>query len=162
VTSPGHLTRLDGFAPLSAASAPSLVLSAGAVLPPEAARRARDILGVPVTEIFGSTETGAFATRVSSGGEAPWEALDDVQLAVAENGTLRVRAPHVAGASGMALNDRVELLDARRFRFHGRSDRIVKLEGKRVSLIEVEAALTVLPWVAASRAVVLDHVGPTM
>jgi len=156
ITSPAHLTRLAGIAPLPPAKHPSLVLSAGAPLAEEAAEVARVIFGVPVTEIFGSTETGAIAWRRRDRAEATWRPLPGVAIATSPDGLLCVRAPHVPGDEHVS-SDRVHIEADGGFRFRGRNDSIVKIEGKRVSLLELEEHLRRLPLVADAAVVVLDE-----
>ncbi len=50
--------------------------------------------------------------------------------------------------SQIQLDDKISLLDDGRFILHGRLDRIVKIEEKRLSLTELEQRLMALPWVA--------------
>jgi acyl-coenzyme A synthetase/AMP-(fatty) acid ligase/3-hydroxymyristoyl/3-hydroxydecanoyl-(acyl carrier protein) dehydratase len=53
------------------------------------------------------------------------------------------------GAGGdFQLDDQISLQDDGRFILHGRLDRIVKIEEKRLSLSELEQRLTDTPWVA--------------
>ncbi len=155
VTSPAHLTRLTGIGRLAADSRPGMVLSAGARLPGEAAVEAAEIFGVPTTEIFGSTETGAFATRAAAGREEPWMALPGVEIGFAADGRLRIRAPHVAGDTWVETEDLASPLPGGGFRFDGRADRVVKIEGNRVSLAELETRLASLALVAAAAVAVV-------
>jgi acyl-coenzyme A synthetase/AMP-(fatty) acid ligase len=155
ITSPAHLTRLAGIAPLPPARRPSLVLSAGAPLADEAAEVAAGIFGVPVTEIFGSTETGAIAWRRRDRAAATWRPLPGVAITSNPDGLLCVRAPHVPGNEHVS-SDRVDIEADGGFRFRGRNDSIVKIEGQRVSLPELEEHLRRLPWVADAAVVVLD------
>ena len=52
------------------------------------------------------------------------------------------------GQGGFQLDDQISLQDDGRFILHGRLDRIVKIEEKRVSLTELEQRLMAIPWVA--------------
>jgi 3-hydroxymyristoyl/3-hydroxydecanoyl-(acyl carrier protein) dehydratase len=52
------------------------------------------------------------------------------------------------GLGGFLLDDQISLQDDGRFMLHGRLDRIVKIEEKRVSLTEMEQHLMAVPWVA--------------
>src|SRR5262245_38533317 len=156
ITSPAHLTRLAGIAPLPPARRPSLVLSAGAPLTEGAAEAAAAVFGVPVTEIFGSTETGAVAWRRRDRAGAAWRALPGVAVQSSRDGLLCVRAPHVPGDEHVS-SDRVHIEADGGFRFRGRNDSIVKIEGKRVSLLELEEHLRRLPLVADAAVVVLDE-----
>lgn len=151
VTSPAHLTRLGGLSPLPPGRRPRMILSAGAALPEAAAMEARHLFGVPVTEIYGSTETGAIATRTRDGGETAWMPLPGYRVARNDAGLLRLGT----GGGAVEIADRIEELGEGGFRLLGRADRIAKIEGKRIALDEVERALTDLPEVAAAVAVVV-------
>lgn len=151
VTSPAHLSRMGGLSPLSPECRPNLVLSAGAPLPENAAAEARRVLGVAVTEIYGSTETGAVATRLRDGGDPPWHLLPGYDLGVDAEGVWHLAS---AAASG-PLGDRLEARAGGGFRLLGRADRIVKIDGKRVALNAVEQVLGQLPEVVAAAALVL-------
>lgn len=147
VVSPAHLARLEGLRPVSPALAPRAILTAGAPLAAEAARQCQAVLGVLPTEIFGSTETGAIAWRRQDVAEAPWRPLPGTETWVREGGLLTIRSPNLAPGEVVESADRV-LPCTGGFRFAGRADRIVKVEGKRVSLDALERDLVALPEVA--------------
>lgn len=149
VTSPAHLTRLGGLEPV--ANRPRLLLSAGAPLPLAAAREAKRLFGVLPTEVYGSTETGAVATRQA---DAPWQPFPGNVVRRESDGRLSLRCPYAA-PGWVAGADRVELEADGRFHLLGRVDRVAKIEGKRVGLAEVEAALAALPEIAEAQVVVL-------
>jgi acyl-coenzyme A synthetase/AMP-(fatty) acid ligase len=149
VTSPAHLTRLGG---LSAMARPALMLSAGAPLPMSAADEAERLFGVVPTEIFGSTETGAMASRTARF-DVPWSPLPGAAVGCAGDGLLALEAPWVDGVHLGA--DTVSVAADGCFHLHGRADRVVKVEGKRVGLAAVEAALCALPQVADAAVLVL-------
>lgn len=54
------------------------------------------------------------------------------------------------------MNDLVAFSDDGRFLLKGRADRIVKLDGKRVSLPEIESFLVSHPWIDEAAVLVLD------
>ncbi|CAO3424039.1 AMP-binding protein [Azospirillum doebereinerae] len=162
VTSPAHLARLEGIAPLPPGRRPSLVLSAGAPLSEEAARAAARVLGTAPTEIFGSSETGAVAHRARRLPDPAWRPLPGVTVGRTEDGCLRVRSPAVPGDGVHVGGDRVELDGDGGFRLLGRADRIVKIEGKRVSLPEVEEHLRRQPWVADAAALPVGDATPRL
>jgi acyl-coenzyme A synthetase/AMP-(fatty) acid ligase/3-hydroxymyristoyl/3-hydroxydecanoyl-(acyl carrier protein) dehydratase len=56
---------------------------------------------------------------------------------------------------GFQLDDQITLQDDGRFTLHGRSDRIVKIEEKRLSLVELEQRLMSEPWVDEAHALVI-------
>ena len=147
ITSPAHLNRLDGYAALAPDAQPCLVLSAGAPLPDAAAARALQVFGVPVTEIFGSTETGAFASRRRTHANPAWRPLPGVSVTATPDGLLSVDAPYVPDAPFLGA-DRVEIDADGGIQFGGRTDAIVKIEGKRLSLVDIERQLCALDQVA--------------
>jgi acyl-coenzyme A synthetase/AMP-(fatty) acid ligase len=153
VSSPAHLTRMAGLAPLSPDRRPSRVFSAGAPLTHEAAIDAERVLGVRPTEIFGSTETGAIATRQQKDADEPWQLLPGLAMRCGDEGRLHLLSPYV-GKAWVETADLVAPV-AGGFRWLGRADRVVKVEGRRVSLSAVESALTDLPWVAGAAVVLL-------
>jgi acyl-coenzyme A synthetase/AMP-(fatty) acid ligase len=154
VSSPAHLSRLGGIAPLPANKRPAAIFSAGAPLPLEASQEAEVILGCRPTEIFGSTETGAIATRRQTVAEQDWTMLPGHHLLDHSEGLLRLYSPY----DGKTV-ETADFIEPRGngFRFLGRAGRIVKIAGKRVGLNEVERALTSLPWIGTAAAVALSH-----
>ncbi len=152
ISSPAHLGRLAGLAPLPVTGQPAAVFSAGAPLSPVAAADLRRVLGCLPIEIFGSTETGAVATRRQEQGDEPWTLLPGNAQRTDPSGCLLVSSPYVGGWT--RTEDIVEP-EPGGFRFLGRGDRVVKIEGKRVGCAEVETALAALRWVEAATAVVL-------
>jgi non-ribosomal peptide synthetase component F len=134
VSSPAHLSRLTGLPPVPRELRPKMILTAGAPLPPAAARDAIEVFGVEPTEIFGSTETGAVAMRATAGEPARWLPLPEIQILRTEEGLLQVRSPYVPGDGVCQLADRIDVFADGGFTFKGRADRVIKIEGKRVSL----------------------------
>ena len=154
VTGPSHLSRIAGLGALPERRRPAMVLSAGSPLPKQAAREAATVLGIPVTEIFGSSETGVIAYRPGDGDEHPWQTFPGVSVMVADQGRLRVRSPFLAEDDWLETGDVAETTPDG-FRLCGRCDRVAKIEGKRVSLPDIEQHLAALPWVAAAAVTVL-------
>lgn len=147
VTSPAQLTRLGGLAPGTYANRPRMIISAGAPLPTDAANEATEIFGCAPTEILGSTEAGVIAWR--RGGSEPvlWQPLPSVEVAASRDGVLMLRSAHASGHGWSEQADRISLSADGRFRLEGRIDRILKVEGKRVSLERLERKIAGLPWV---------------
>ena len=137
VTSPAHLTRIP---PGLASVRPAFVLSSGQALPLAGALEAERLFGAPPLEILGSTETGGVAIRQRRDDNEPWRALGGVTLDLDAEGALTVGSPF-AGGERQRMGDRAEILPDGRFRLLARIDRVVKIEGKRVSLGRVESAL---------------------
>jgi acyl-coenzyme A synthetase/AMP-(fatty) acid ligase len=161
VTSPSHLSRLGGLAALPARRRPSAVLSGGAPLPEAAAQASHDVLGCPVREFYGSTEAGVVASRLRKGGEQPpWRPLPGVVVKRVEDGRMQIRSPYLGDIENGESTDRIELDGNGGFLLLGRVDRIVKIEGLRVSLIDFETRLARLEGVAQAAVVVLGGATP--
>ena len=143
VASPAHLKRLyDGLAWPSVADTLRCVFSSGGPLPAEAAAHVADWLGEAPVEVFGSSETGGIAFRQQQQGNTLWQPLAGVAVRAGEDGRLQVRSPHVnRDDSWYQADDAVRITADGRFELLGRLDRIVKLEEKRLSLVEMEQAI---------------------
>lgn len=155
VSSPAQLARwpsLPGFDTLS--PLPAAVFSSGGPLDEAAAATFASAHGTAPTEIYGSTETGGIAWRRRNESDA-WQAFANVAVRREADGALSVRSPHLGHPDWHRTDDAAEFDDAGRFRLRGRMDRIVKLDGKRVSLPEIENWLGLHPYVAQSAAVLL-------
>lgn len=139
ISSPAHLSRIpEGFV---LAEPGSLIFSSGAPLSFEASSDALAKLGSRPLEILGSTETGGVAWRAQATMLEPWTTLPGVRIMADEADVLLVSSPYVTEPGYVSLGNVVELHDERHFSLGARSDRIVKVEGKRVSLTRVEEVL---------------------
>lgn len=164
VSSPSHLTRL----PESAAFRQSgghiaVIISSGALLQNDAASALRRVCAAPVLEVFGSTETGGVAWR-NQAASSLWQALPQVRVSTdVESGCLAVNSGHLGSAQAFVMGDKVDFSPDGRFSLSGRADTVVKVEGKRLSLTEMEQRLAEHPMVKKARLAVLrgrrDKVG---
>ena len=137
VTSPVHLRALlDAQVDIPALG---LILSATAALPTELAQQAETRLQAPLLEIYGSTETGQIATRRTALTDV-WELFPGVHLDLTPQGHACVTGENLA--QPQVLQDVIEIVDARRFRLHGRSADMVNIAGKRSSLAHLNHQLT--------------------
>ncbi len=160
VASPAHLKRLPLHLDWSAAAAMlRAVFSSGGPLAADAALATGALLGQVPTEVYGSSETGGIAWRQRRDiGDDAWRPFPSVAWRVNdEDGTLAVRSPHLADDNWLGLADRVAAIDGG-FRLLGRSDRIVKIEEKRVSLDAMEAALLASGFAAEARVALCEAV----
>ena len=153
ISSPAHLGRLGGMDALSSSQSPKKIFSAGAPLSFIDSKMVASIFGCQPTEIFGSTETGAIATRQVLSDDEEWKPLPGIEIR-AEQGRLALRSPFVS-PSWVKTPDLIECTSSG-FRFCGRSDRIAKIEGKRVSLPEIEEALCALSQIREAAVLVLE------
>ena len=155
VASPAHLKRLPSHLDWSGAGTQlRAVFSSGGMLDDAGAAHARGLLQAALLELYGSSETGGVAWReraVPAGCAPAWLPLPQVRWRV-RDGLLEVRSPHADAEHWLATADRAAAQDAG-FMLLGRSDRIVKIEEKRVSLEALEAALITDALVAEARVV---------
>lgn len=150
VSSPAHLTRLPELIELeSLRPGARAIFSSGGPLPAATALEFARRFGAAPLEVYGSTETGGIAWRAQSEGPAggDWMPFPGMALELDAEGALKLRSPYLESREWMTLADSAELLPNGRFRLKGRLDRVAKIEGKRVSLPEIEAALRAHPWV---------------
>ena len=160
VTSPAHLKRLPEQLDWVAARAGlRAVFSSGGPLPAEVAQASAVLLGSTPIEVYGSSETGGIAWRQrTSDADEAWRPFPRIEWRVAEeDALLEVRSPHLFDDTWLRVADRAEAVSDASFLLKGRSDRIVKIEEKRVSLDAIEALLLASPLVAALRLVLCDE-----
>jgi acyl-coenzyme A synthetase/AMP-(fatty) acid ligase len=157
VSSPAQLTRLGGLTPLAPEDRPAMVLTAGAPLPESAATEATTIFGCRPTEIFGSTEAGVIGWRDGISVPPTWRPFPGVEVQAGTDGGLLLQSAHASDQGWSEQADRISVVGDRGFRLEGRLDRIVKIEGKRVSLDRMECALTALSWIAEAAVVSLGE-----
>ncbi len=136
VSSPAFLKRFSENCDCKNLQITELFCSGGP-LPFESAKNAERIFGRWPIEIYGSTETGGIAYRISKSGPE-WQPFSVCSLSLANNGCLCVKSPYVAEKDGFITGDLAEFLDTGKFVLNGRADSIVKIEEKRISLAEVE------------------------
>jgi acyl-coenzyme A synthetase/AMP-(fatty) acid ligase len=160
VATPAQLSRwpsLAGFAALD--PPPRAFFSSGGPLAADAARAYREAFGAAPLEIYGSTETGGIAWRRQDEASA-WRPLNGIEARRGADGALEVRSPHLGHADWHRTDDAAQFDEDGRFQLVGRLDRVIKLDGKRVSLTELEARLAqhryvgqaaLVPFAGASR-----------
>ncbi len=115
----------------------AFILSATAPLSTEIARAAEARFACPVREIYGSTETGAMATRRPAQGAA-WRPIEGFRLRRGERGWL-AQASHLPAP--VVLGDRLEDHGDGTFGLLGRTADLVKIAGKRASLGDLNQKL---------------------
>jgi acyl-coenzyme A synthetase/AMP-(fatty) acid ligase len=142
VTTPVHLRALVE----SGVQLPKLaaMLSATAPMPPELAAQAEQCFDAPLLEVFGSTETCAFATRRVTV-DSHWSLYHGVHLHPQPDGT-QIEAPQLDAP--VSLADIVTLHDdGRRFELRGRHADLLEIAGKRASLGDLTRRLLAIPGV---------------
>lgn len=151
ISSPAHLKRLPDAAPWKTQL--RAVFSSGGPLPEDGAARAKAVLGHQPIEVFGSSETGGIAWR--QGTQSSWSALSGVEFRRSSAGTLELRSPHLVDQAWFTTADRIELTGDT-FKLLGRTDRIAKIEEKRVSLELIERTACSTGLVSEAKAVVIE------
>jgi acyl-coenzyme A synthetase/AMP-(fatty) acid ligase len=129
-----------------------LAFSSAGPLAPEDDRAFFEAARVPVTEVYGSTETGGIALRCRAAGRpglTPFACVDwrivDNALCVRSRFLSRELETDAAGYYRTA--DRARPDGDRGFVLLGRTDGIVKVGGKRVDLLSIQQALCQIPGV---------------
>lgn len=141
VSSPAHLSRIPPFDPLAQGASPLQIFTAGGPLSAAASADATRHFGPSPTEIFGSTETGALAYRQQQSSATPFFPLKSNEIRTDEAGRLSVKSSYTDDQDWTLTNDIAEISGDGSFLLTGRADQFVKIEGKRVSLAEVEKYL---------------------
>ena len=156
VSTPAHLARFPDLLPFAEWERPLLIFSSGGPLDAQSAARYREGLGAAPLEVFGSTETGGVAWRQRDGStmEDAWTPFPGIGIALGHDGALRLDSPYLAERD-YRMDDAAELLPDGRFLLRGRLDRVVKVEGKRLSLPQLEQLLAKHEWVSVACAVPL-------
>ena len=135
-------------------------LSATALLQKQTATNWFEKNKTQLLEIYGSTETGVIGFRRQLD-DPQWCSFESVELSVNVE-SLTVKSPFISKrwSDGFATADQVILSGEDKFYLLGRSDSIVKIGGKRTSLIEIEHCLLNCPGIvdAAAIAVPVDGV----
>lgn len=119
------------------------IVSATAPLAAVDAAEAERLFGCALTEIYGSSETGAIATRRTARTQS-WQLHPGLALRrVGEQ--FEVSGGHLP--RGQLLGDILELDAEGRFRLQGRRGDMLKIAGKRASLADLNLQLQSLPGV---------------
>ncbi len=148
MTTPVHLRPpLRAANPLT--SLPSLagIVASTMSLPPALAKEAEARWQVPVVEIYGSTETGALATRRTAT-QVWWSPLRDVTLQQQAGGDT---SRYIASGSHIdvpvLLADELRVGADGRFLWLGRCEDMLKIGGKRASLSALNQRIAEIPGV---------------
>ena len=159
ISTPAHLSRLNNQLDWSLLKGKcDAVISSAAPLTYDDSLSAGRLLNTSVLEIYGSSETGAIAWRnqIAKSAEC-WTLLPGVKLSQdLIQQKFSVEGQHIS-PEYQVLSDKLELVSEQTFRLHGRTDRIAKVEGKRLSLTKVETFLMQSGWILDVRALVITR-----
>jgi acyl-coenzyme A synthetase/AMP-(fatty) acid ligase len=135
ITTPFHL-RICGQSDLDWSSLRSVVSSTGN-LDPRIAGICETRMHTSVMEIFGSTETGAIASRRPSA-EKFWLCLDGLQLDT-HGGVTSIRDTVTGGST--PITDEIQVIDGKTFELCGRPADMLKVAGKTGSVADLNLRL---------------------
>jgi len=140
ITTPLHMCGLvRAHTPLEHCS---LVIASTMPLSADIAQQAEQLAQCPVLEIYGSTETGAIATRQTAR-DSTWQFLSGVQTVQSpgQDAPEAVTGSHFS--SPQQLNDILELDPCMlgHFKLQGRKSDFIKVGGRRTSLATLNMAL---------------------
>ncbi|MGJ8667946.1 MAG: AMP-binding protein [Oceanococcus sp.] len=128
------------------------IVSATAPLDQVLALALEQACGGQVLEVYGSTETGAIASRATARSDI-WTLFDSARFIAAFGA--EIAAEHLP--LGCNLQDDIDRLDERRFRLRGRPQNMLKVAGKRYSLDALNHQLLALPGVDDAFALLLPE-----
>ncbi|MDR0584178.1 MAG: AMP-binding protein [Treponema sp.] len=135
ITTPAFLKRAVESGVKPAMKEPWIVASGG-FLPQETAEKTESLIGFWPIDIYGSTEGSGIAWRQSKTG-SEWRPFGSIKVSQNEAGCLVIHLPF-PNVPPIPTGDLAEVLSDGTFILQGRSDSIVKIEEKRISLPEVE------------------------
>ncbi|MCU7802134.1 MAG: AMP-binding protein [Candidatus Thiodiazotropha sp. (ex Lucinoma borealis)] len=113
------------------------IVSATAPFSQTLAKQIRNLFSAEINEIFGTTETGAIATRNTAETDT-WTLLPGMVIQPAHDSFL-VDIPHYD--IPIMLHDRLDIVDDSNFSLLGRNSDMIKIAGKRASLGDLNAKL---------------------
>lgn len=135
ITNPAFLKRIDKSS-LKIKSKWTVFSSTGA-LDKEVNDLCIEVFNTDAIEIYGSTEGGGMAYRKRSEKDL-WTRLKIVQLKVNENGSLFCSSGYTGEGLWVHVGDVVDMKNEDEFELLGREDSIVKIEGKRISVQQID------------------------
>lgn len=125
-----------------------MVFSSGGPLSFDSAQLAHSLFGTYPVEVFGSTETGGIAFRQQHSSQSPWTLFSCIQAKLNSENCLGLKSPFIDINHWYQTADECEFINDTQFILKGRTDRVIKIEEKRISLVEVEKRLEQLAWIS--------------
>lgn len=156
ISSPAHLEHIpDTLDWNKLKHSIRVIFSAGALLSTAAFKDCQRKTGVVVTEIYGTTETGAVAFRDQSV-TAQWQPLNGISIKDSD-GKLAISSPAAIAGGWHVTEDLCEIDAHNQFALLGRADKIIKVGGKRISVTALESRLNTHHWVKNVRIILLQN-----
>lgn len=157
ITTPVFIKALAKL-PTQANLEDTLFVSSTAPLLSDDVKAFKEKYATNLIQLFGSTETGGIAYKIGS--DIRWRALEGVEIG-SDNERLSVHSPYI---SSYLLKEKIEEIEqpyitediveveGNSFILIGRSNKLIKIAGKRISALQIENLLEEIPGV--KRAVV--------
>ena len=140
ISSPAHLENLPETMKWNeTANSMKTIFSAGAPLSKKASLKVYEKIGVPVTEVYGSTETGAVSQREQIKNSL-WNPLKGISIKKIDK-KLAISSPSAKDKGWYISEDLCEIHANGSFSLKGRVDNIIKVGGKRISKTAIEEIL---------------------
>lgn len=116
----------------------------------------RPLVNCLIIEVLGSSETGGIAHRAKD--DDVWTPFANVAIRI-EDHQLMVKSNHAYEDNWITTGDRAEWTEqmCKSFQLLGRTDRIIKLEEKRLSLDAIEQSIQALDEVKQCHVLVFEH-----
>jgi len=157
VSAPPALSRLPETPDwIPASTALDTIYSSGAPLSRDASDQVEACLGTPVHEVYGSSETGGIGWRVQQRGSS-WTPFPGVGVDQDADNRLWLRSRHLETPDQWQRQADLIVLTEDGFELLGRTDRIIKIGGKRISLTAMDRALAELPGVERAQTLTLQR-----
>ena len=135
ITNPAFLKRIDKSS--LKIKSKWYVFSSTGTLDKETSDLCIETFNTDAIEIYGSTEGGGMAYRKKSEKDL-WTRLKIVKLTVNENGSLFCSSGYTGEGFWVHVGDVVDMKNENEFELLGREDSIVKIEGKRISVQQID------------------------
>ena len=133
--------RADGSSKRLPLKNPWIFTSGGAVSP-ELAVDTENVFGFCPLEVYGSTETSGIAYRQQTADGLLWTPFDNARIWTdKDDGCLTIISPYIKDPAGFKTGDLAEIRADGKFILKGRADSIVKIEEKRISVVEMESRI---------------------
>lgn len=140
ITSPSFLKSIADTTSLhkKIGSGIQSIFSAGGILEDSIFSTINSITNNRVFDVYGSSETGHIAWRSSP--EMPWQVQEGVEFKRPVEDVLEIKSKFCPSDEWFSTSDLAHLR-GNSFEILGRADRIIKIEGIRVSLIQLVASI---------------------
>jgi long-chain acyl-CoA synthetase len=138
--------------PAMALSSLRLVISAGSPLAPEVARAFAGKFRRKVHGFYGASETGGISFdrtgAATLSGRSVGRPMKGVTIRGLRSGRIMVSSPAILGTGHFSPSDNARIAKNGELVLLGRTDRVVKIGGRRADLAEIERALKATPGIS--------------